>query len=110
MSEMQSLTRGEILAVLKLAASESKRNHAMILLAFKHGLRASEVCNLRMSDIDLKNGTIIIRRLKGSLKSSQDLLDIPGQPLVSEKRVLKAWLEERETYRDQSDYLFLSQK
>ena len=31
MSEMQSLTRGEILSVLKLAASESKRNHAMIL-------------------------------------------------------------------------------
>jgi site-specific recombinase XerD len=58
----------------------------------------------------LKNGTIVIRRLKGSLKSSQDLLDLPGQPLVSEKRVLRAWMEERETYHDQSDYLFLSQK
>jgi type 1 fimbriae regulatory protein FimB len=110
MSEMQSLTHDEILSVLKLAASESKRNHAMILLAFKHGLRASEVCNLRTGDIDLKNGTIIIRRLKGSLKSSQDLLDIPGQPLVSEKRVLKAWLDERAEYHDASDYLFLSQK
>ena len=110
MSEMQALTHGEILSVLKIAASESKRNHAMILLAFKHGLRASEVCALKTSDIDLKNGTIVIRRLKGSLKSSQDLLDLPGQPLVSEKRVLRAWLEERETYRDQSDYLFLSQK
>ena len=110
MSEMQSLTRDEILSVLKLAASESKRNHAMILLAFKHGLRASEVCSLRVSDIDLKNGTIIVRRLKGSLKSSQDLLDIPGQPLVSEKRVLKAWIEERDAYHDASDYLFLSQK
>lgn len=110
MSEMQALTQNEILSVLKLAASESKRNHAMILLAFKHGLRASEVCALRTSDIDLKNGTIVISRLKGSLKSSQDLLDLPGQPLISEKRVLKAWLEERATYRDQSDYLFLSQK
>ena len=110
MSEMQALTNYEILSVLKLAASESKRNHAMILLAFKHGLRASEVCNLRLGDVDLKNGTIIIRRLKGSLKSSQDLIDIPGQPLVSEKRVLRAWLEERATYGDASDYLFLSQK
>lgn len=110
MSEMQSLTQDEIVSVLRLAASESKRNHAMILLAFKHGLRASEVCNLRLGDIDLKNGTIIIRRLKGSLKSSQDLLDIPGQPLVSEKRVLKAWLDERAEYADASDYLFLSQK
>jgi type 1 fimbriae regulatory protein FimB len=110
MSEMQALTQTEILAVLKLVASESKRNHAMILLAFKHGLRASEVCALKTTDIDLKNGTITIRRLKGSLKSAQDLLDLPGQPLVSEKRVLKAWLEERATYRDPSDFLFLSQK
>src|ERR1700681_2697500 len=110
MSEMQALTQSEILSVLKLAASESKRNHAMILLAFKHGLRASEVCALKTSDIDLKNGTIIIRRLKGSLKSSQDLLDLPGQPLVSEKRVLRAWIEERETYHCRSDFLFLSQK
>jgi type 1 fimbriae regulatory protein FimB len=110
MSEMQSLTQDEILKVLKLAASESTRNHAMILLAFKHGLRASEVCALKTFDIDLKNGTITIRRLKGSLKSAQDLLDIPGQPLISEKRVLKTWLEERATMRDASDYLFLSQK
>ena len=110
MSEMQALTQNEILAVLKLAASESKRNHAMILLAFKHGLRASEVCALKTTDIDLKNGTIVVSRLKGSLKSSQDLLDLPGQPLISEKRVLRAWLEERSTYSDRSDYLFLSQK
>jgi type 1 fimbriae regulatory protein FimB len=110
MSELQALTQNEIVSVLKLATAESKRNAAMVLLAFKHGLRASEVCGLKLSDIDLKNGIITIRRCKDSLKSSQDLLDLPGQPLLSEKRVLKAWLEERETYRDRSDYLFLSQK
>jgi type 1 fimbriae regulatory protein FimB len=109
-SEMQALSQNEILSVLKLAASESKRNHAMILLAYKHGLRASEVCQLKISNIDLRNGTIVIKRSKGSLKSSQDLLDLPGQPLVSEKRVLKAWLDERATYNDRSDFLFLSQK
>ena len=83
----------------------------MILLAFKHGLRPSEVCNLRLSDIDLKNGIITVSRLKGSLKSAQNLLDQPGTALVeARKRVLRAWLEERETYHDRSDYLFLSQK
>jgi site-specific recombinase XerD len=110
MSELAALNEREILSVLKLAAAESIRNHAMILLAFKHGLRASEVCDLKVSDIDLKNGIITIRRCKGSLKSSQDLLDLPGQPLLSEKRVLKAWIEQRETYQDRSDFLFLSQK
>jgi type 1 fimbriae regulatory protein FimB len=108
-SELQSLTKTELLDVLK-AASESKRNHAMILLAFKHGLRPSEVCELRLTDIDLKNGIITVNRLKGSLKSAQNLLDQPGQPLLSEKRVLRAWLEERNTYNDRSDFLFLSQK
>jgi type 1 fimbriae regulatory protein FimB len=110
MSELQALTQPEIHSILKLAASESTRNHAMILLAFKHGMRASEVCSLRLNDIDLKNGTIIIKRVKGSLKSTQSLIDIPGQPLLSEKRVLRSWLEERQQYRDPSDYLFLSQK
>jgi integrase len=109
MSEMQALTQREVLSVLKFA-SDSKRNQVMILLAFRHGLRASEVCALKTSDIDLKNGTITIRRLKGSLKSTQDLLDHPGQPLMCEKRLLRAWLEERATYHDSSDYLFLSQK
>lgn len=107
--QMQALNPSEILSVLKLA-SENRRNHAMILLTFKHGLRASEVCNLRLPDIDLKHGTITIRRLQGSLRSAQDLLDIPGEPLVSEKLVLRAWLEERTKYDDSSNYVFLSQK
>ena len=103
---MKSLTPHEVLKVLKVA-SESKRNHAMILLAFKHGMRASEVCKLRLSDIDMKNGEITIRRLKGSLKTVQPLADLQGQPLLSEKRVLRAWLAER---KGVSDYVFTSQK
>jgi integrase len=33
----------------------------MILCAFRFGMRASEVCDLRLSDLDIKNGTITIR-------------------------------------------------
>jgi integrase len=103
---MKALTPAEIHKVLKVA-SESNRNHAMILLAFQHGMRASEVCNLKMSDVDLKNGQITIRRLKGSLTTTQPLTDMVGQPLLSEKRVLRAWLAER---RDPTEYVFTSQK
>jgi integrase len=102
----KALTPEEILKLLKVA-SESKRNLAMILLAYRHGMRASEVCGLRLSDLDLKNGEIAIRRLKGSLTTTQPLSDHPGQPLLSEKRVLRAWLTERQ---DASDYVFTSQK
>jgi len=103
---VKALTPEEILRVLKVA-NESKRNLGMILLAYRHGMRASEVCGLKLSDMDLKNGEITIRRLKGSLKTVQPLSDLPGQPLLSEKRVLKAWLAER---HDASEYVFTSQK
>lgn len=104
---MKALNHDEILKVLKVAA-ENKRNLAMILLAYKHGMRASEVQQLEMKDIDLKNGEITIRRLKGSLKTTQPLADIQGQPLLSEKRVLRAWLDERGSHP--SKHVFVSQK
>jgi len=103
---MKALTPEEIRKILKVA-SESKRNHAMILLAYRHGMRASEVCGLKLADVDLKNGEITIRRLKGSLKTVQPLSDMPGQPLLSERRVVRSWLAERQ---DASDYVFVSQK
>jgi integrase len=88
---MKALTQDEILKVLK-AASSNARDLAMILLGFRHGMRASEVCGLEMKDLDLKNGEITIRRLKGSLRTTQPIADVPGQPLLSERRVLRDWL------------------
>src|SRR5258708_20771503 len=104
---MKALTQDEILKVLK-AVSDTPRDLAMILLAFRHGMRASEVCGLELKDVDLKNGEITIRRLKGSLKTTQPLADLQGQPLLSEKRVLRAWLGERGEHP--SRYVFVSQK
>ena len=104
---MKALTQDEILRVLK-AASDSPRDLAMILLAFRHGMRASEVCGLEVKDLDLRNGEITIRRLKNSLKTTQPLADVQGQPLLSEKRVLRAWLAERRDHP--SKFVFTSQK
>lgn len=103
---MKALTHDEILKVLK-ATADNKRNLAMILLGYRHGMRASEVCGLELKDVDLKNGEITIRRLKGSLKTTQPLADLQGQPLLSEKRVLRAWLEERGNHP--SRFVFTSQ-
>jgi type 1 fimbriae regulatory protein FimB len=103
---MKALSTKQILQILKVA-SKSKRNHAMILLGFQHGMRASEVCGLKLKDIDLKNDRITVRRLKGSLETTQSMSNVVGQPLLSELRVIKAWLAERS---DASDYVFTSQK
>jgi len=62
---MEALSQDEILKVLK-AVSDNPRDLAMILIAFRHGMRASEVCGLELKDVDLKNGEITIHRLKGS--------------------------------------------
>src|ERR1035437_8893870 len=65
--QMTFLTPDETLAVLKAARGRATRDWTMVLLAYRHGLRASEVCSLKLADIDLKSGSISIRRLKGSL-------------------------------------------
>jgi type 1 fimbriae regulatory protein FimB len=102
------LTPAETLAVLKAARERATRDWAMILLAYRHGLRASEVCGLRLADVDLKAGSIFVRRLKGSLQTLQPLYQHRGQPLLDETNAVRAWLRKRPA--DGSDYLFTSQK
>jgi site-specific recombinase XerD len=80
----------------------------MVLLAYRHGLRASEVCGLKLSDIDSKVSSISIRRLKGSLQTVQSLYLHRGQPLVDEVNALRSWFHKLE--HDGSDYLFPNQK
>ncbi len=68
---MAHLTPEDLLATLKAARSRSARDWAMIILVYRHGLRASEVCDLKLADADLKSGSLSIRRLKGSLHTVQ---------------------------------------
>ena len=105
---MVILSPQEMLALLKAAKNHSTRDWAMILLAYRHGLRASEVCGLKLADVDLKAGSMSIRRLKGSLHTIQPLYQHRGQPLLDETAALRTWLHKRPA--DGSDYLFTSQK
>lgn len=70
------LTPGEVIAVLKAAKERCARDWAVVLLAYCHGMRASEVCNVRLDDIDLKRQAITARRLKGSPDTVQPLYPI----------------------------------
>jgi site-specific recombinase XerD len=104
---MIALTPDELLAVLKAARSRSARDWAMILLGYRHGLRASEVCSLKLADVDPKADSISIRRLKGSLHTVQPLYRHKGQPVLDEVTALRAWQRERKA--GGSDFLFTSQ-
>jgi integrase len=105
---MTILSPQELLDLLKAARKRSTWDWAMILLAYRHGLRASEVCGLKLADMDLEAGSISVRRLNGSLHTIQPLHQHRGQPLLDEPAALRAWLRKRPA--DGSDYLFTSQK
>jgi integrase len=65
-----------------------KRDKAIFMIAYRHGLRASEIGLLRVSDLDLKRLRIMLHRLKGSLSGEHPLQ-------ADEARALKAWLKSR---------------
>jgi site-specific recombinase XerD len=66
-----------------------RRDRALFLVAYRHGLRASEVGLLRVEDIDLKTMRIMVHRLKGSHSGMHPLQ-------ADEAKALKALLRERE--------------
>ncbi len=72
------------------ACITDKRDKAIFLLAYRHGLRASEIGLLRESDLDLKRLRVMLHRLKGSLSGEHPLQ-------ADEARALKAWIKSRGT-------------
>jgi type 1 fimbriae regulatory protein FimB len=69
-------------------AITDKRDKAIFLLAYRHGLRVSEIGLLQVSDLDLKRLRVMLHRLKGSLSGEHPLQ-------TDEARALKAWLKSR---------------
>jgi integrase len=53
----------------------------MVLMAFRHGLRVSELCDLQWLAIDFKAGTVQVRRGKGSKDSTRYLEGDESRPL-----------------------------
>ncbi|HCA3245769.1 TPA: type 1 fimbria switch DNA invertase FimB, partial [Escherichia coli] len=98
------LTHSEIESLLKAANTgpHATRNYCLTLLCFIHGFRASEICRLRISDIDLKAKCIYIHRLKKGFSTTHPLLN-------KEVQALKNWLSIRTSYpHAESEWVFLS--
>lgn len=64
----------------QIAKIDNKKHKAIIALAYSTGMRVSEVCNLKISDIDSKRMIITIRQSKGRkdriVALSQKILEI----------------------------------
>ena len=60
------LTEAEVERLIKAASGNryGHRDATLLLVLFRHGLRASEACTLRWADMDLEHGKLHVRRLK----------------------------------------------
>lgn len=86
---MEALSKPELLAVLRAARQHSERDFLMILVAYSHGLRASELVAIQRDDI--QGGSLDVQRLKGSRRTNQPLLKHEN-PLLNEHLALSAFL------------------
>lgn len=105
MTKRKYLTQQEVALLLEQAKQTqfAARNHCLVYMGFVHGLRASELLGLRLSDMDLHGRTLYVRRLKNGFSTSHPLL-------AQEVKIIRAWLRERKQFRgaETTDWLFLS--
>lgn len=90
------LNRSEISRLLKVI--RNRKHRLMVALSYSSGLRISELMNLRIQDLDLKELMITVRRGKGD----KDRMTVFSESLVPD-------LLSQMALRDGKDYLFLSQ-
>ncbi len=91
--DIKYLELNEMLDVLAKAKAKSARDHAIVLFAFRFGLRASELSMLKLEDV--QDGFCDVQRLKGSDHTRQAITSDPN-PLLDAKKVLAAYLRTRE--------------
>lgn len=92
-------------SVIDLSQTEGQRNKAIIEVLFSCGLRVSELCGLKMSDLYLDEGFVKVDG-KGS---KQRLVPISGKAI----KELNLYFLDRNTYDihpDCADYVFVSKK
>jgi type 1 fimbriae regulatory protein FimB len=107
MEAAKILTESEMTQFLNAARSgrHGARDFAMMLMTYRHGLRVSELIDIRLNDVDLVTARLFVRRKKGSLSTHQP---IDGYEL----RAIRAWLRERSLDSNAacSPFLFVSER
>lgn len=96
------LTEAEVERLLDAAKTNrwGHRDSTMLLVAYRHGLRASELVDLRWDQIDFQTATLHVRRVKKGTPSTQPILG-------DELRALRRLAREQEP---KSPFAFTSER
>ena len=97
----EHLTVDEVEELIE-AAKDNRYGHRdalMILLAFRHGLRAAEICDLRWEQVDFKTAKLHVRRVKNGTLATHPLT---GREIRALRR------HQRESV--QSPFVFVSER
>jgi type 1 fimbriae regulatory protein FimB/type 1 fimbriae regulatory protein FimE len=99
--DREYLFEEEVQAMIQVAFKRrwGHRDSTLILMGYRHGLRISELVNLRWQQINFNTGHIHVRRVKGSRPSVH--------PLSGEE--MRALRQLRRDYPD-SPYIFVSER
>jgi len=105
--ERKHLTTREVEQLM--AATKGRRHEArdkcLLLLMFRHGLRVSEACGLKLSQVDIDSQVLHVRRLKNGVSTTHPLQ-------IDEVVACQEWLVVRPLLMAHSDEqgFILSQK
>lgn len=95
MNRQEPLTQDHLKSLQAAAHTMGPREACMITLASHHAMRASEIAGLKMSGINMKDGTVRIERLKNSISKTEAFQG-------NDRAVLEAWI----AVKPESEFLF----
>lgn len=76
----------QLIAAAKKSGRHGGRDAAMILIAYRHGLRVSELISLRWSQVDLSQGQLHVQRRKNGKHTTHPLFGVELRALRQLKR------------------------
>src|SRR6478752_6285855 len=96
------LTETEIEKLIKAAGTNrwGHRDATMILVAYRHGLRVSELVDLRWTQVDFDKATLAVRRVKAGTPSTHPIMG-------DEMRALRRLQREQDP---ESPFVFTSER
>jgi type 1 fimbriae regulatory protein FimE len=90
---------GKLLTVARRTGRYGSRDEALILIAYRHGLRVSELTALRWDQVELKAGLLHVTRRKNGTPSTHPL---QGDELRALRALMRDWGE--------APYIFCSER